>query len=136
VLVGVLGQLGADACLLDRILAAGVRACVAPAADRLGVLVGPALDELCGVAPTGRLCEPRNFFSYSEDGGSRDNKLQRFVALRPGQTLTAGTCGVPGWSGVGDTFLWRPVAMIRRAPALSPSRGEPQVSLRLGEQEA
>lgn len=69
--------------------------------------VGPALDELCGTAPTARLCEPRNAFPYTaiNTASASLNTTQRFVALRPGQTLTAGTCGVPGASGTGDTYV-------------------------------
>jgi hypothetical protein len=69
--------------------------------------VGPALDELCGTAPTARLCEPRNSFAYSATNTNfaTVNTTHRFVSLEPGQTITAGTCGVSGASGTGDTFV-------------------------------
>lgn len=69
--------------------------------------VGPALDELCAHAPTDRLCAPRNSFTYaaSNTNSARVNTSRRFVTLAAGQTLSAGTCGVAGAAGTGDTFL-------------------------------
>jgi len=69
--------------------------------------VGPALDELCSSAPTGRLCTPRNSFTYSASNTNfaTVNTTRHFVTLAPGQTITAGTCGVSGASGSGDTWL-------------------------------
>ncbi|WP_164021587.1 hypothetical protein [Pyxidicoccus trucidator] len=46
-------------------------------------------------------------FSYTASNTSNAtlNTTNRPVYLRPGQRLKVGTCGVPGASGVGDTFL-------------------------------
>jgi V8-like Glu-specific endopeptidase len=69
--------------------------------------IGSALDELCLNAPTSRLCTPRNSFSYSatSTASATVNTTRQFVALSPGQTITVGTCGISGASGVGDTVL-------------------------------
>ena len=69
--------------------------------------VGNALDEVCASTTSARLCTPRNSFAYtaSNTAGANINTPRRLVMLSPRQTLTVGTCGVPGASGTGDTFL-------------------------------
>ena len=76
--------------------------------------VARAIEDLCDVAPTARLCggspppppSGNGFdFSASNTDSARRNTVNRTVTLNPGQTITAGTCGQPGASFSGDTYL-------------------------------
>ncbi|SEU38312.1 trypsin-like serine peptidase [Stigmatella erecta] len=78
--------------------------------------VGPALDALCAGAGSLRLCgsppqppppPPANSFSYSASNtnGAQQNTHHQVLALTAGQTLTVGTCGLPGATADGDTYL-------------------------------
>jgi V8-like Glu-specific endopeptidase len=69
--------------------------------------VGRALDELCTNTTSTRLCTPRNSFAYTASNtfGASIGTTRRLVMVSPRQTLTVGTCGVPGASGSGDTYL-------------------------------
>jgi V8-like Glu-specific endopeptidase len=51
--------------------------------------VGPALDELCGTAPTARLCEPRNSVPYSVRTRRAGARTPRGSSPRPGSSCGA-----------------------------------------------
>jgi trypsin-like peptidase len=69
--------------------------------------VSQALDDFCSSNTNPRLCDPRNSFTYSASNTNyaTTNVTRHFVRLEPGQILSAGTCGIPGAWGTGDTFL-------------------------------
>ncbi|MFP2963876.1 trypsin-like serine peptidase [Myxococcus sp. 1LA] len=74
--------------------------------------VRPAVDHYCSVAGSARLCgnpepPPGNAFSYSASNtnSAQANTTNHSIALRSGQTLTIGTCGLTGATFTGDTYL-------------------------------
>ncbi|GHG87213.1 serine protease [Comamonas sp. JC664] len=74
--------------------------------------VRPAVDHYCSVAGSARLCggtppPPPDSFAYSASNtnSAQQNTTNRTIALRAGQTLTIGTCGLTGTTFTGDTYL-------------------------------
>ena len=78
--------------------------------------VARAIEDLCSVAPSARLCDStpppppppsgnRLEFSASDTQSAQRNTVNRTVELNPGETITAGTCGLAGASFTGDTYL-------------------------------
>ena len=76
--------------------------------------VRPAVDHYCSVDGTVRLCgrigpppPPGNPFSYSASNtnSAQTNTTNHAIVLRAGQTLTIGTCGQPGATFTGNTYL-------------------------------
>ncbi len=74
--------------------------------------VRPAVDHYCSVAGSARLCggtppPPPDSFAYSASNtnSAQQNTTNRTIALRAGQTLTIGTCGLTGATFTGDTYL-------------------------------
>ncbi|WP_437284166.1 trypsin-like serine peptidase [Sorangium sp. So ce406] len=71
--------------------------------------IGPALDVFCAANPTNaRLCgAQRNTFAFSASNtaSATQNTIEHYVFLEPGATIDFGTCGTPGGSGTGDTYL-------------------------------
>jgi V8-like Glu-specific endopeptidase len=69
-----------------------------------------ALRAFCNVATSTRLCgalPPINTFSFNvtNTNGALQNTVNRSLTLKAGNLLEVGTCGVPGATGSGDTFL-------------------------------
>jgi V8-like Glu-specific endopeptidase len=74
--------------------------------------VRPAVAAYCAVAASARLCgttepPPTSSYSYSatNTNSARRNTVNKTVALTAGQRITLGTCGLPGATFTGDTFL-------------------------------
>ncbi len=76
--------------------------------------VRPAVEAYCAVAGSQRLCgttepppPPPNSYGYSASNtnSAQQNTLNKVVALAAGDKITLGTCGLPGATFTGDTFL-------------------------------
>ena len=75
--------------------------------------VHPAITAFCAVATSTRLCSglppppPTTSFNYtaSNTNSAQQNTTNRTIAVTAGNTVTVTTCGLPGATFSGDTFL-------------------------------
>lgn len=77
---------------------------VAPATGTYQVRVGCFANNPCNGTVAYTISGAFNYSAQATNNATV-NTTNRNLYLRPGQRLQVGTCGVPGASGVGDTFL-------------------------------